>query len=207
MFKVEEIETTGGQAINLLEPDPDTIDLEDIAQSLSRLCRFNGHTRIPYTVAEHSIMVGYLMLYLHPRNREAFLWGLLHDAAEAFIGDIPRPVKRLFSGVREMESRLMKAICKKFGLDYPCPWRESLKQCDNRALLWEAQAFMKSKGQGYGVNSTVKIDFHLVGGNPLLKYEPPLLEKHISNSFLDAFYTGGTDATMEERPARYGDLF
>ena len=101
------------------------------------------------------------MIEMVGHYREAYLWGLLHDAPEAYISDIPRPVKQQFAGVKEMEERLMEVICEKFLLVYPCPWGEDLKLCDNVALKLEARKYMTSKGKGYncfeGVKETLEL--------------------------------------------------
>jgi hypothetical protein len=173
----------------VLEPDPEDIDLLDIAQSLARLCRFNGHVRPFFSVAEHSVEVAKLMEFLHPNDVAAFRWGLLHDAPEAFIGDIPRPVKRQLSGVKEMEEGLMKAVAECYGLPYPCPWGVTLKQCDTRALLWEAEAFMPSRGKGY--QAVIESGMFELVSNPLLGYQETTI-KAAKELFLDAFQHGGT---------------
>ena len=149
LINENEIETCTGRFVDVMNPDPDTIDIEDITYSLSSICRFNGHSRYSYSVAQHSVMVSILMTDKLGDYREVGLWGLLHDAAEAYIGDIPRPVKHNFDGVREMEAGLMEAIAKRFDLPYPCPWKDTLKTCDNIALVSEARCLMPSRGKGY----------------------------------------------------------
>ena len=189
-FQPNEVETTVGRAVNVVDPDPAEIDLLDIAQSLSRLCRFNGHTRLFFSVAEHSVEAAKLMEFVYPGKRDAFLWGLLHDAPEAFISDIPRPVKRLFEGVKTMEERLMGAVAIAYGLSYPCPWAVDLKRCDVKVLLWEAEAFLPSKGEGYQCEAEDLGPFGLLT-NPLLTYQETTV-KSAQELFLDAFHRGGS---------------
>ncbi|MFM2054827.1 MAG: putative protein yfdR, partial [Pseudomonadota bacterium] len=83
--------TNSGKRVYPLDPDPADFDLGDIAISLSNLCRFAGHTRIFHSVASHALLVSQLVAPLHPGLALA---ALHHDDAEAFISDIPRPVKR-----------------------------------------------------------------------------------------------------------------
>lgn len=96
---------------------PGDIDIEDIAHSLSRLCRYNGHCGGFISVARHSLWVADHL----PRDLK--LWGLLHDAPEAYLGDMTRPVKKQPSMHEfvEADERLEKVIAERFGLPYPMP--------------------------------------------------------------------------------------
>lgn len=116
------VSTISRQRVSLLDPDPRTISLGDIAASLARQCRYNGHVEGFYSVAEHSVYVSRLIERAghHPKVQMA---GLLHDAHEAYIGDITQPVKALLeraapSVIRHLEERLDRAICARFGLTY-----------------------------------------------------------------------------------------
>jgi hypothetical protein len=106
------IVTHSGRRVDPLAMRPEDIDIQDIAHALSLLNRFTGHTTRPYSVAEHSVRVSWLC---RPENA---LWGLLHDASEAYLADIARPVKRReeFAAYREAEGRLMLGVCQKFRL-------------------------------------------------------------------------------------------
>jgi hypothetical protein len=105
------IQTYKGKQFWPLDPRPEDIDIQDIAHALSLLCRFNGHCTRFYSVSEHSVLVSH---YVPP---EQALWGLLHDAAEAYTSDIPRPLKRCLPDWKPMEDRIMAVVCEKFGLD------------------------------------------------------------------------------------------
>lgn len=102
------ITTYTGKKFHYLNPSEDEIDIIDIAHSLSLKCRFSGHVRVFYSVAEHSIRVAELL----PNDLK--LSGLLHDASEAYMPDVPRPIKEDF-GLRAFEDTLMEVIQKKFG--------------------------------------------------------------------------------------------
>jgi hypothetical protein len=93
-------------------PNPDDILIADIAHALAHQCRFGGHAREFYSVAEHCVRVSQ-----HCAPEDA-LWGLLHDASEAFLCDVPAPLKELpaFEAYREAERRLQRAIAVRFGL-------------------------------------------------------------------------------------------
>lgn len=98
-------ETYTGKKIDLVNIKPEDICLEDIAQSLSYICRANGHVDNFYSVAEHSIFVGLKSLSLH---------GLFHDAAEAYTSDIPTPIKSLYPDLKKFEKHVFDNIQKKF---------------------------------------------------------------------------------------------
>jgi len=111
------LRTFSGSAVNLLDPRPQDIHIADIAHSLSHLCRFNGHCARYYSVAEHCVHVSRLT------ERGNALWGLLHDAAEAYVGDLVRPVRAhpLLTGFESVERRVLEAVCQRFHLSLPMP--------------------------------------------------------------------------------------
>jgi hypothetical protein len=93
-----------------LDPRIDEVNIEDIAHSLSMQCRFNGHLRCFYSVSEHSVRVA---AQCSPENA---LWGLLHDASEAYLTDLPAPIKEEMPDYKKMERIVQAVICEKFGL-------------------------------------------------------------------------------------------
>ena len=108
------METYSGLFFHPDDPQPDQISIEDIAVALSREPRYAGQTREFYSVAQHSRLVSN-----HCTTNP--LWGLLHDASEAYMKDMPWPVKRLLPEYKELERRLMFVIAEKFGLSWPEP--------------------------------------------------------------------------------------
>lgn len=105
--------TVSGRRFCLSDPRPEDVSIHDIAHSLSLQCRFAGHIRETYTVAQHSVLVSELC---DPADA---LWGLLHDASEAYVVDLPRPVKEIESihgPYKELEAKVQRAICGAFGL-------------------------------------------------------------------------------------------
>ncbi len=133
------IETYTGKFVNPLELKPEDIDIRDIAHSLSLQCRFNGHCDIFYSVAEHCIRVSGLL-----KGRDNQLTGLLHDATEAYMADIARPVKWALPQIREVEGIISISINTRFNLRGD--WRV-VKQADNIMLATEARDLMKTKGK------------------------------------------------------------
>lgn len=113
--------TYTGQQFDLIDPQPDMVHPQDIAHALSRLPRFNGHTPVHYSVAEHSIRVASIVPVQYQ------LSALLHDATEAYVGDMVRPLKQLLPAYSRIEKRVWSAICARF--EFP----ETLHVCVHRA--------------------------------------------------------------------------
>lgn len=110
------------------------ICIEDIAHALSMQPRFGGHLKEFYSVAQHSFKCYQLVSKQHK------LAALLHDASEAYLIDIPSPVKRLIPGYKEIEDRVMKSIAEKYGFAWPLS--EEVKQADKDVLDWEWHSLM-----------------------------------------------------------------
>lgn len=155
------IETVSGKFLNVLDPDPNMIDVNDISWAISRISRFAGHTitTIPYTVGQHSVFVAELIsrhnepLPDNVKLSECILIGLLHDAAEAYIGDIPSPVKHLpmiSEAIDTIETKVLDAVFIKYlgRLPYKEEW-DIVKFYDKKAQFIEAGTFMVSRGMGW----------------------------------------------------------
>lgn len=158
---MRELETVTGKLVDVSNPDAATINIEDIAWGLSRMSRFCGQTvtAVPYNVAQHSLFVanevedmfnGLGIAHENKKNRITLL-ALLHDAAEAYTGDLPSPVKHLpelHPIIKEIEDNLMNAIYKSIGIVVPTDEEEAIiKQADRIAQKIEAHAFMMSRGK------------------------------------------------------------
>lgn len=107
------IQTASGRRFWPLNPRGTDVRLEDIAHSLSQKCRYTGHCNGIYSVAQHSVLVS--------RNCDEPLWGLMHDAAEAFLPDISAPIKPALTGFAAVENRVLEIIARAFGLEMPIP--------------------------------------------------------------------------------------
>jgi len=135
------IETVSGTKFYFLNPQQEQIKIKDIAWSLSLLNRFTGHTRRPYTVAEHS----YNVAMLCPPHLA--LEGLLHDASEAYLNDIASPIKQFLPEYKEMEEKVLRAIYTKYMLGMPMS--KAVHNADKAQLQHEAYYLMPSRGEDW----------------------------------------------------------
>lgn len=130
------MQTFTGRVFYPMAPSPGDVDPVDIAHALSLICRYGGHCSRYYSVAEHCVLMSGAV---SPENA---LWALLHDATEAYVGDMVRPLKRAMPAYRAAEDRLMVAICDRFGLGHTCPGE--VKSADNRIILDERAVLMSA---------------------------------------------------------------
>jgi uncharacterized protein len=121
--------TNSGKFFSFVSPEDSDYCIEDIAHALSHINRWTGHTRVPYNVADHSVRVSHVVPKKHA------LAALLHDASEAFCGDVASPLKAMLSEYKEIEQRVEKAIFAKFGVEYP--YHTDVKRADQILLLTE----------------------------------------------------------------------
>lgn len=146
--------THTGRQVHLFEPASWEIDIADIAQGLANTCRFGGQAPEFYSVAQHSVYVAEQVARWIAANRDPVgapvgraevadahrnlvLWALLHDAAEAYIGDIVRPMKRAL-GLQAVEGPIQAAISRRFDLYPTMPVPDAVKQADEVVLATEA---------------------------------------------------------------------
>jgi hypothetical protein len=144
------IQTASGLKFPLLEIDPEAINIEDIAHALSMLCRFNAHCLKFYSVAEHSVHVSY---EIEPRLA---LLGLMHDAAEAYLGDVPSPLKGELRDFKGIEDRLIVAIGQRFGFAVPGDGENDtreLKRADLQLLIDEKAVIMAPEPEPWRPNA------------------------------------------------------
>jgi uncharacterized protein len=131
------IQTYGGGQFHILDPQQDEIRITDIGHALAMLCRFTGHTRKFYSIAEHSVLGSYLV---PPKDA---LYFLMHDSSESYLNDINRPLKH-FTGVGSeylpVEKIVMEAILHKFRLPLEEP--ASIKKIDNAMLFAEKEQLL-----------------------------------------------------------------
>lgn len=150
------IRTFTGLYIDVFNPTPDMICIEDIAHGLSNVCRFAGQIPEFYSVAQHSVVVHNYV------NKEHRLQALLHDASEAYLGDMPSPIKRKLPEYKKVEENLMKVISEKFDFDHNL--HPSVKEADKKVLEKEWEYFIKGNKE-----------------NPIWIWERP--EQHFLSTF------------------------
>ena len=138
------IETFTGKKFHFQFPDPDEICIEDIAHALARICRYTGHVRAEhYSVAQHSVLVSHLK-----GTRVTQLAGLLHDAQEAYLGDLNSPLKSLLADYQIIEGNVQWALILKYGLT-GADWK-AIDAADTKVGYAEGRAFMANVGKWAG---------------------------------------------------------
>lgn len=185
------IQTYSGLYFDLAEPKSDTIRLEDVAHALAHLCRYTGHCSEFYSVAQHCVIVSRYV------PRELALAGLLHDAAEAYIGDVARPLKDLMKSMggdyKAIEHRVEAVVEEAFGLPEGILDAPEVKNIDTRALLSEKRDLMSDEPHSWRVWTE--------GYEPLPTRIYPVLPKTAKQMFLRRYeeLTGDPTMRLEER--------
>lgn len=157
------ITTASGKFFDILKPEEYDFDIEEIATALSNLCRYTGHVNQFYSVAEHSVLVSRIV-----PDRLA-LAGLLHDASEAYLGDVSSPLKKLLPEYKAIEARVQQAIATRFNLgdaldnpaiheaDKRMYWQERQSVADNgvRDKLWHQDLRATRRVEAMGMSPTM----------------------------------------------------
>lgn len=172
------MQTASGKAFYPNTCKPGDFDIEDIAHALGNVCRFGGHTLFHYSVAQHSVLVADYMIANAGRYS---LEALMHDATEAYIGDLIRPLKHDGSALGEaylaVEKKLEQALASQFGLTYDLfGWPDIVKHCDNVALATEARDVMCAPPQPWHALPT-----------PMVQRIVPLTPADASRLFLERY--------------------
>lgn len=139
------MQTYSGRRFWPLSPRPEDIHLVDIAHSLAHQCRFAGHVRQHYSVAEHSVRVSWLAGH---DDVELAMAALLHDAAEAYVVDVPRPFKRHLVGYADIEAAVEECVERRFDLESGIIRHPSIKHWDEMLLATEARDLMGGESAG-----------------------------------------------------------
>lgn len=141
----EWIQTFTGKQFWPLKPKPEDVDIRDISHALAMQCRYNGHCQKYYSVAEHSVRISDVL----PQDLK--LWGLLHDSAEAYIGDMIRPIKQKADWFNEVEEHLLEVIAQHFNLPWPIP--KEIWEADDRMLVTEVRDILAEPPVAWNLNA------------------------------------------------------
>lgn len=151
------METFTGRRFWPLDPREDEVCIEDIAHALSMLCRFGGHCREFYSVAQHSCHVADMVA---ARSPEHALVALMHDAEEAYVGDIIRPIKRSYPPIAQAGSQVWEVITRRFKLPLVLPdvvkWADNVMLRNEHAQLMDGRNEWPSCDQADGPNFDVR---------------------------------------------------
>lgn len=170
------IQTFSGKRFDLLDPTPDMICIGDIAHSLAYQCRYNGHTTRHYSVAEHCLHMSHLV------PREFAMLALMHDAVEAYVGDLPRPFKMIFPEWEVIEERIWAVISARFDLPYHIP--KEVKDLDLRICLAEREQLMTPSDY----------DWEIPGATPFISDVLGMTADAAETCFLTRFHGLGGEA-------------
>ena len=170
-MNVPAVSTRSGRRVALLNPSPAQIVIGDIAHGLAHQCRFNGQTNKFYSVAQHSVLVASIL------PRELRLAGLLHDASEAYLGDIVQPLKELLPEYQTIEANFCKVLGERFNVNLqPNP---AIHQADLIVLATERRDLMPMDSADWSCIS---------GITPLSRTIKPLAPEDAAAQFMDLFF-------------------
>lgn len=160
------IKLHSGKYLNLIDPQPDQFDLEDVAVPLGRICRFGGHCKTFYSVAEHSWHC-YDVGRRDGLPNAALRALLMHDATEAFLGDVVRPLKAMLPDYREIEKRIESVIAARFFVDFK-PHADLIQEIDLAVLLAERrQLFVPDSVVWNGQDDAREVQINLMFLSPV----------------------------------------
>lgn len=149
------IQTYTGIKFDYLNPTVDMIELEDIAHALSLQCRYAGHCRYFYSIAEHCVLVSHLV------PQQFRFAALMYDAAEAYMTDIPSPLKQLMPTFSIKEKRIHDVICQAFGIEISkFDYMTYIKPADLQAIRYETDALVPAPHVDNWVDDLPKKTIH-----------------------------------------------
>lgn len=147
-----------GSYLDFEEPDTSRFTIDDVAHGLSMICRFAGQCRRHYSVAQHSVHVSYIVPPEHAYQ------GLMHDAAEAFVGDVAKPLKIMLPEYSAIEKRVEAAVFRRFGVRSPLP--PTIKEADIQMLVTEQRQLMRNRDDWEYCRGREPLDFEIPTWTP-----------------------------------------
>jgi hypothetical protein len=171
MMNVPAVSTRSGRRVALLNPSPAQIVIGDIAHGLAHQCRFNGQTNRFYSVAQHSVLVASIL------PRELRLAGLLHDASEAYLGDIVQPLKELLPEYQSIEAHFCEVLGARFNVDLSP--NSAIHKADLIVLATERRDLMPMDTADWSC---------IAGITPLSRRIKPLAPEAAAAQFMDLFF-------------------
>jgi hypothetical protein len=159
------LQTVSGRWVNPFDPDPEQLDIADITRALANTCRFGGHCRSFYSVAQHSVIVSELVEQRGGDAEDAFA-ALMHDASEAYLGDMPHPIKHrseLGAAFKAAEDRLEDVLRERFKIKPDVP---EIKRADRALLATERRAFSAEDWHWPELEGVEPLDLQLTAWPP-----------------------------------------
>lgn len=186
-------QTFTGQQFFFHSPETHKYNLRDIGQALSQICRFGGASTFHYSVAQHSILMADKMYEIHKSSALA-LDCLFHDAAEAYVGDMKKPIKVQIPKFGEIEGRIDRAIRRRFGLlGLIQPENALTKEYDMRIISDERRQVMQACDHDWFLGDFDPLGVNIVSHNPLDMRETWLQRVHLHSGLL---VNDGTHAAL-----------
>ena len=165
------VSTKSGRRVSLLNPSPSQIVIGDIAHGLAHQCRFNGQTNKFYSVAQHSVLVASIL------PRELRLAGLLHDASEAYLGDVVQPLKDLLPEYQSIETNFCEVLGARFGVNLQ--HNDAIRHADLVVLATERRDLMPMDTADWS---------SIAGITPLSRTIKPKSPEAASAQFMEMFF-------------------
>lgn len=161
------IQTHGGHTFDPKSRVISQIDIFDVSHALSNLCRFAGHCRSFYSVAEHSVLVANIIEKFWPDDHAAIRAGFFHDATEAYVVDLPTPIKVLLPDYTDIEDKIATDIESEFQVEFGSEIATKVKFADMVALATEARYLFDDVSHWESIKSFTPVPELLAKGFPL----------------------------------------
>lgn len=163
------MQTYTGRQFYPLDAHAEDVDPIDIAHGISMQCRYNGHVKRFYSVAEHCVVMSEYLEGIGASANDS-LYALLHDATESYVGDMVRPLKKHIPLFSQIEDGVMVAIAERFGLD-SAVMPDTVREADNRILLDERAELLGEATAAWSVEDLTPLGVQIKGWDPFVAKE------------------------------------